>query len=574
MKFNYSLLLLLSLQLQAQLSPNQAGKLLDKNRVRARIHTVNNKFWTVFGSGNPGYEVPKGKNTHAQFCNSLWIGGYDRLGQLHVSANTYRQTGTDFWPGPLDTANIAAFNVTTSTVYNKLWKIDCNDINNFVTAYNSGMVSAGNYTVPSDISSYPAKGIGNFKRNMQPFYDANNNGVYNPAQEGDYPIIKGDQQILSIYNDYNSTHTETKGLPMGLEIYERSYSYYDPTLPDSMQVVNFTTFYRYTIINRSSENYSNVFVSDWSDVDLGNYSDDYIGTDSVNHFTYCYNADSLDENSTFTKGYGLKVPVVSHAILKTYCVDGIDNDLDGFVDEAGEQFLLNRSMYYNNNIGGALPQMINPDSAIHYYRYMSGYWKDGTALTDGGTGYGGFNPAKFVYPGNPVANSGWTEKSAMNMPGDRRIIFSSGPFSFPAGARIEWGYAVVFSQDTTQNVNTITQFNTRVQRDVRNVRYYDETHQTPQCAPAITLGFNERAASALLFSVWPNPSAGRFTVQLNAAPGEVQLRVRDLSGRLLREDNYNSPSVALDLSALDSGIYLLELQQGSNKAVKKIILNQ
>lgn len=108
MKKLYLFSLVMCFTLKAQI-PNTFAKFLDKNKVNARIHTVNNKFWNIYGNGMNGYEVPKGKGTHAQFANSIWIGGFDNQGKLHMSANTYRQAGVDFWPGPLDTSNIATF---------------------------------------------------------------------------------------------------------------------------------------------------------------------------------------------------------------------------------------------------------------------------------------------------------------------------------------------------------------------------------------------------------------------------------------------------------------------------------
>jgi hypothetical protein len=76
---------------------------LDKNRVKALITTTNDKFWNVKGTGATSYEVPKGGSFHAQFANSIWIGGLDNNNMLHLCANTYKQNGTDYWSGPLDT---------------------------------------------------------------------------------------------------------------------------------------------------------------------------------------------------------------------------------------------------------------------------------------------------------------------------------------------------------------------------------------------------------------------------------------------------------------------------------------
>ena len=123
---------------------------------------------------------------------------------------------------------------------------------------------------------------------------------------------------------------------------------------------------------------------------------------------------------------------------------------------------------------------------------MTGFWKDGSPFTFGGTAYGGTIPVQFIYPGDPSTNLGWTETSAGNTPGDRRILLSSGALNFPANGRVEWGFALVFSQDTGQVTNTITEYTARVVRDVKNAKYYDETHQTVQCKPTVNVGIKNK----------------------------------------------------------------------------------
>jgi len=575
MKKNYLLLCIaLCSQILAQVPNYTTPRYLDKNMVKARMNTVNNQFWAIYANNKASYEVPKGKGANAQFANSLWIGGYDHQGTLHISANTYRQNGADFWPGPLDTTNINAYTTSNTAVYNSLWKVDCNDINNFVTAWNNGQVAAGTYTTPADLLNYPAKGIGNFQKSMEPFYDANSNGAYNPVTDGDYPIIKGHQQILSIYNDNFTTHTETMGAPaMGLEVHQRLYCYQDTTLPDSMQAVNYSTFVYYTIYNRSATRYYNVYLTDWNDVDLGYYGDDFVGTDTVNGFTYCYNGDNFDETVFGNAGYGQQPPVISHAVLKTPCGnDGIDNDCDSIIDEPGEQFIMNRSSYYVNNTGTPTVAMTNPDSAIHYYRFMSGKWKNGTPVTYGGTGYGGSIPAKFVYTGDPSNNTGWTEGTAGNTPGDRRIFFSSGPFDFPAHSKLEWGYAIVFSEDVNANVNTITEFHSRVQRDVRNVLYYDQMHQNAQCAPSVATGIQQFNGPQLKALVYPNPAWNSITVQLSQSVKKADIKFVDISGRLMKEASFDGTSSAsIETSDLTTGLYFVEISAGNLRTVQKLV---
>lgn len=538
-------------------------RVLDKNKVKTSIFGRDNRHWEVVGSGSTAYEVPKGSGKYAGFANSMWIGGLDNSNVLHVSANTYRQNGSDFWPGPLDTTNA---NYTPLTFYQNIWKIDCNDINSFATAYNSGSVTAGTYIVPADMQTYPAKETGNLMHNMSPFYDSNNDGNYNPNQ-GDYPLIKGHQQILSIYNDNYTTHNETNGLPMGLEIHERSYAYYEPAINDSMKAINYTTFYYYEIYNRSNNNYHDVFISDWNDADLGYYLDDYVGSDSTNKFAFIYNGDNFDEG-----GYLSNIPVLSHALINTNCsTDGIDNNHNGIIDEANEQFLMDRVTYYNNNIGAFSPATTNPNIAGDYYNYIKGFWKDGSPQTFGGNAYGGTLTTQYVYTGNPQIPSGWTEVTAGNLSGDRRFLMSSGPFNFPSKSKIEWGYAVIFSLDTTSAINTISHFNSIVTRDVKNVRYYEQAHSGNLCQPGITLGLkNEKLLNIL--NLYPNPGKDLVYVNLNKNVTEATIIVSDMLGRVIKTNSFkNTYQTQLVTSDLNQGIYFVTVKtENENYTIKWI----
>src|SRR4051812_9093254 len=101
----------------------QTSQYLDKNRVKARILTTNDKFWNLGGNSAASYEVPKGGGRHTMYANSIWIGGFDASGLLHMAANTYKQSGSDLWFGPLDTTSISVFTPSLITPYNRLWKV-------------------------------------------------------------------------------------------------------------------------------------------------------------------------------------------------------------------------------------------------------------------------------------------------------------------------------------------------------------------------------------------------------------------------------------------------------------------
>jgi len=78
------------------------------------------------------------------------------------------------------------------------------------------------------------------------------------------------------------------------------------------------------------------------------------------------------------------------------------------------------------------------------------------------------------------------------------------------------------------------------------------------------------------FSVFPNPSQGEFTIQFGTATSTaVQLKVFDIRGRTLVQKTYETSgqfNQTLDLHNLASGVYLLEVGDGSRSMTKKIII--
>jgi hypothetical protein len=575
--FTFIFLVFFSLIVRSQTLTTQY---LDKNRVKAMINKTNDRFWDIYNSGAPKYEAPRGGSVHAQFGNSIWIGGLDDNNKLHLCANTYKQIGTDYFSGPLDTTNTTVFTNSFIAQYNRVWKVDCNDIYAFANACNNGSVAANTYTIPEAFIHYPAQGSGKYMHTMEPFHDANLDGIYDP-HNGDYPLIKGHQQILSIYNDGQSAHTETGARALGLEIHERSYAYYEPTIADSLKIINFTTFYEYAVYNRSDTNYHDVYVTDWADADLGYFLDDYIGCDTANNFGYSYNASNYDPTAMGVYGYGNKPPVVSHAMLDcpSCASDGIDNNHNNQIDEPGEKFNMDMFTYYNNNMGNVPPATTNPSGNWRYYDFMSGRWNDSTRFRYGGTAY---NPtatvnSNWVYTGNPQHNLGWTENTAGNVGGDRRFLMGSGPFNLPSKKSFVFRYAIVFSQDTNSAVNTITQFNTRVREDIEHVRYYEQTHYGPQCAPTVTppnqTSVKEQAPD-LMAMAYPNPASSNLTVDLNQNAAGAVVKLYDVMGRIVRQETIKDGyRTQLNVTNLNSGIYILEVNCDNKKYISKIVKN-
>ncbi len=139
---------------------------LDVNNVRARMMNGGDMWWDRPNS-TAAYEVPKGSKKHSLFAGSIWIGGIDRSSQdLKVAAQTYRQSGNDYWSGPLDQDNGFSVNFQTCSDWDRFWKINSTDINKFRSIYEGvndldsikNLIAANVNDVPEIVKEWPAKG--------------------------------------------------------------------------------------------------------------------------------------------------------------------------------------------------------------------------------------------------------------------------------------------------------------------------------------------------------------------------------------------------------------------------------
>jgi len=417
-------------------SPSTSQTDLDVNNVRTIIMAGGDMWWNL---DDARYEIPKGGNKHSMFAGALWIGGVDDGGQLKVAAMTYRQSGNDFWPGPLNTSN-ATISADECNKWDTHFKLERSDVEEYVARFDTDPT----YVVPSSIEDWPAHGDESQGQDkyLAPFFDVNGNGEYEPL-DGDYPDYNitgtndnaklfGDQTLFWIFNDKGNIHTETEAEPLGLEIHAQAFGF------TADNEVNDMTFYNYKIINRSTLPLNDTYFGQWVDPDLGYYLDDYVGCDVGLGLGYCYNGDAEDEGAA---GYGFNPPAIGVDFFQGPIADigdGIDNDRDGVIDEDGEQIIMSKFVYYNND--GTVTG--NPGNGTDIYNYLRGIWRDNVPMTYGGDGHGGgagstTELCNFMFPGTSDADfpgQEWTEVTAGNVPADRRFLQSAGPFTLEPGA--------------------------------------------------------------------------------------------------------------------------------------------
>lgn len=439
------------------------GLSADCNPATAQIDlAINNVRTTILGGGdmwwdlnNARYEIPKlpegstEQPVHSLFAGSLWIGGVDAGGQLKVAAMTYRQSGNDFWPGPLNTST-ADISADECDEWDTHFRMKRSDVDAHIAWINDPIENA-DYSMPASIADWPAHGsaIDGQDYYLAPFFDADGDGNYDP-NAGDYPDynasgdrgceaqLYGDETIWWIFNDKGNIHMETGAEAIGLEIHAQGFGF------ATNDEINNMTFYQYKIFNRSTFTLNDTYFGQWVDPDLGNYEDDYVGCDVQRGLGYCFNGDQDDEGA---RGYGLNPPAIGVDFFQGPLADeadGIDNDRDGLIDEEGEQIIMSKFVYYNNDFSVTG----NPETGTHIYNYLRGIFKDGTEMAYGGTGHQPSNsttgiPCDFMFPGDSdpdfvgtggAAVAPWSESSVGNDPADRRFLQSAGAFTLEPGA--------------------------------------------------------------------------------------------------------------------------------------------
>ena len=415
------------------------------NNVRARLLGGGDCWWNLTEGR---YIVPKvdvstgADEVSSIFAGSVWIGGVDPGKNLKLACQTFRSDGrNDFWPGPLRDSD-----GTTDAATCKNWdfhfRVTGSDIRKHLRNLAEGNLDPN--SIPRSLRGWPSQGNVYFVevwgfdlpysvQGLAGFFDKDDNGIYDPLK-GDYPSIEirrcpldqfPDEMIFWIYNDEGAggTHARTNGTPIRMEVQVQAFGY---TTNDEL---NDMTFQRYKLINRANDRIDSTFFAMWTDPDLGCAYDDYIGCDTSRSLMIVYNQDAQDgQTGTTCPGgtptYGTNVPIL-----------GVDY-FRGPRDTFGEELGMSSFMYYNNGGGTPPPPQgtDDPNDAGEYYNYITGSWRDGTPLTEGGNGKGGTVQAKYAFPDQPNSSAGWSMCSENLAPGDRRTIQASGPFTLKPGA--------------------------------------------------------------------------------------------------------------------------------------------
>ncbi len=319
-------------------------------------------------SGTSGLFYPKGTGKAAIYAAGLWLGAKVN-DSLRVTVGEYSQ---EFVPGPMQGGAAQPDNARF-----RVYRITPGD------------------TTSADYLNWPVA-----------------DGA--PVDASGRPAVTGDVTLWCVFNDADAAshlNPAGKSAPLGVEVQQTIFAF------NQQNPLADCAFIKYRLINKGGNQLNEMYVSFWSDPDLGGALDDLVGCDTTRSIGYCYNATNTDQY------YSKTPPAVGFDFLQGPLVPDPQT--------LGARMRLPMTSF-NRYTNGT-----DPRSSVQSYRYMQGLNSDGTPYLD----YAG-EETPYQLAGDPVTAAGDVDEG----PTDRRMMLSSGPFTMAPGDTQEIVVGVVLGQ--------------------------------------------------------------------------------------------------------------------------------
>jgi hypothetical protein len=322
--------------------------------------------------------------------------------------------------------------------------------------------------------------------------------------DGTPGLAGADQVMWFVVNDFNDANNTllygSPGLGMELQITMWAYNQPGSTLG---QIV----FKKYKMINKGGFEVQDMYVCQWSDPDVGTYTDDLAGCDIERSIGFAYSGNITDGEFS---GFNLAPAAVGYDFFQGPIVDGVaGEDLNGNgVDDADDFAIFNLAQVGPGKINLPMtsfgyfaagspisdPPLGDYDGTLQWYNLLRGYTPtndlDNPTPYVAGSGPNQGSATIFPLDGDPFRRSGDIDATGTNLPpGDRRILLPSGPFTMAPGDTQEVVIAVVggiITQAGGTNRNAVEQM--KLNDDFAQFIYNKlfEGIPTPPAKPSVT----------------------------------------------------------------------------------------
>jgi hypothetical protein len=367
---------------------------------------ISNNGSTSFNpnSGGSGLEWPQGTGKYVIFQDGIVWGGRV-AGEIRIGGSTYRH---GLQAGNINPDGSPA---NASDPIHRIFKV--RKVNRDQYAL---MTAAEQQRLKNDFNDWPVQ-FG------APYTDADNSGTYNPDFEAwldggtvDTPWFIGDEVLWFVSNDLDPSRTSNLygTPPIGVEVQTLVWGY-NQTGPLGNMV-----FAKYTVINKGPDDLEDAYFALWSDPDLGDAADAFVGIDTNLVLGYCYNGYAVDGV------YGVP-PAAGYDFFQGPIVPGDPEDeahynfgiLKGWrnLGVSGFAYYINSDPVYRD------PDLGTVAGGEQMYNYLRSRLYDGGPFVDPTTN----EEVKIALAGDPITKTGWID-GIINPPDDRRMMMVTGPF--------------------------------------------------------------------------------------------------------------------------------------------------
>jgi len=383
-----------------------------------------------FSTDNEGFEIYKGDGKNAIFEDGVVWGGYHKGRAIpKVGGSVYRhalQAGPIVTNGTLTTDPVGA--AADDPAY-RIYRVRT-DINpsvkfadvedkikdeevKFVGRFESFTAQQIYDQYIKDWNEWPAA-LG------APYKDVDSNKAYDPTK--DIPGQPGaDQTLWYVANDASlSRASYLAGSPViGLEMQRTIWGY------KRAGALGQTIFQSSILVNKSGAPIDTMYLVQWSDPDLGDAGDDYVGCDTTRSLGYVYNSKTPDAT------FGVKCPAAGFDFFQGPLVPSAgDSAIYKLKYKRGYKNLpMSAFVFFTQGNATFADPTQGSGGDIEWYRLMKG--------TVAKTGAEFVNPltnqaTKFTLSGDPVAGTGWLDGNPVPA-ADRRMCMVTGPFTMAPG---------------------------------------------------------------------------------------------------------------------------------------------
>jgi len=436
------------------------------------LYVQNNGFHPATFGGSWSSAFPKGI-AGGIFQEGIVWGGLVNDGQsptLRVGGNTYF-SGTqeldrlyrvrpDYLTADLtdDAANFAYF---------QNYPLDLSSVN-------AGDIQSLRDQYAKDWNEWPAaKGA--------PFDDVDGNGVYDPNV--DIPGIPGASQTVFIhYND--AVAPQAYGSPpIGIEVTQTIWAYAVSNPLSNVIFKKVNIVYKGTANTPANATINDMYLVQWADPDVGQYTDDFAGCDTLLNMGFAYSSSTQD---AVYSGFGQAPPALGYDFLQgvaQFTGNPNDSAIVNLKWRKGYKYVNEKPLttftYFAAGGAWSDPDGQDPLGTLQWYNLMRGFlprpeYPAGQPFPAnvGGTPTGGVGT--YLLSGDPITGQGFVDGVAEG-PGDRRIVNITGPFNMALGDTAEIVVALIGGQGSTNTSSVaVLKFN-----DIFAQYAYDQLFDLP-----------------------------------------------------------------------------------------------